>query len=168
MITTANFKTPEPPKEDLAKNTVPKEQLSAETSKKPLSEKPKKPKNEAVPLDTEKAVYRHEGKSGMIVLHMGNEQFTNKPIERIINFMNHVYSTTDPEEIKLLDEITKLPTPTLYKFDEYKELVESQPAFIVMELNGKKMKVPVSALEDSYKEMFYKESDGSKEVKTNF
>lgn len=107
-----------------------------------------------VPVDESTVTYWHKGKLGFVVYTTGKEPLTNKPIENTIKFQNHLYKTNVPEEIKILDECAARSPQTLKRFDEFSMLQAAEPEMIMMEIGGKKVKVPLSALKDSFKEEF--------------
>lgn len=115
------------------------------------TETKKKKIEEAIPLETEKGevIFWHKGRAGMVSYEIGIDQFTRKPISKEIKFINHRYPTSDPDEIKALDTFGE-KTKMVRRLDEYKQALAQEPKFVVMEINGKKVKIPLSALKDSY------------------
>lgn len=108
----------------------------------------------------------HMGRAGFLVYETGKEPLTGKPIEKMVKFVNHIYNTSNQEEIKILDEVCERSPNVMKRFSEYELLKSSKPEYLAMEINGKKVKVPISALEDSYKKEIEKELEGNENVKT--
>ena len=121
------------------------------------NEKDKKLKEKVKEVETDQVKYWHEGWAGMVVLKTGKEPLTDKPIEKFIYFTDHFYATEDKEEIKLLDAICDRAPNIMKRFDDYQIMVDSTPKTVAMEINGKKVIVPMDALTDSFKEQLAKE-----------
>ena len=128
--------------------TEEKKTASIEESK-PKKDITKKPKPEVLP-ENEQVAYRHAARQGMVSLLLGTEPLTNKPIERIIQFRDHLYSTKDPVEIEKLDAWCEKAPESVKRFDYYKLLEAAQPQYVTMEVDGKKVRVPMELLKEAY------------------
>lgn len=127
---------------------------SFNTPKPEASEKPQAESKELKPtqIDSAEVTYRHKARQGMVALFLGKEPLTSKPIEKFVKFSEHLYKTSDATEIEKLDEWCLKANGEIQRFDEYKLMVNSQPQEIAMEIDGKKVKVPLKLLEDAYKQ----------------
>jgi len=132
---------------------------SKETSK-PLSkggdETKATAKEKVTPIDTTTVKYWHEGKLGMIAFDKGKDN-KGEPVNEFIYFRDHVYETSDTKLIKQLDNYCEANPHIAKRLDVYEEMLNSQPANVVMDINGKKVSVPMEALTDAFKEQLAKE-----------
>ena len=117
-------------------------------------------------IKDDEVTFWHMGRAGFLVYETGKEPLTGKPIEKMVKFVNHIYKTDNKEEIKILDEVCERSPKVIKRFSEYELLKSSKPEYLAMEINGKKVKVPISALEESYKNEIEKELEGSEQIKT--
>lgn len=92
------------------------------------------------------------GKSGFVTLTRGLHEFTRQPIEQLIEFRNHIYRTSDPEEIRLLEEMAS-KTSLLSHLDEWAIAKAQEPKQVTVEFDGKKMLLPLESLKEAYIEM---------------
>lgn len=110
----------------------------------------KKGSVQPVAVDETEITYWHKGRQGNVTYQTGKEPLTNKPIEVTISFKNHLYKTTNPDEIKQLDEIVTRSPHVLKRFDEYQLQKASEPMTATLDAGGRKFTINLDALKEEY------------------
>lgn len=131
---------------------------------KTTGEKTKKLKDNVTEVNEEEVTYWHKGRKGIIHYIAGTDA-TGKPIEKKIEFINHIFKTTDTALKAHLDILAERSPHILKRYNEYEIAKLSEPREIIMDIGGKKVRVPVEAMKESYLKEYLLEEE-TEEVKT--